>query len=65
MTAILADFVFFTLTAVLLRVSQGQAQQSSPFTFAPAAGDPAAQPMQNPSYTTDDSDYIDIPDFLR
>ena len=42
-----------------------QAQQSSPFTFAPAAGDPAAQPMQNPSYTTDDSDYIDIPDFLR
>lgn len=42
-----------------------QAQQSSPFTFAPAAGDPASQPMQNPSYTTDDSDYIDIPDFLR
>lgn len=42
-----------------------QAQQPSPFTFAPAAGDPAAQPMQNPSYTTDDSDYIDIPDFLR
>lgn len=42
-----------------------QAQQPSPFTFAPATGDPAAQPMQNPSYTTDDSDYIDIPDFLR
>nr|WP_236028247.1 cell division protein FtsZ [Bifidobacterium pongonis] len=42
-----------------------QQAQQSPFTFAPANGDPAAQPMQNPSYTTDDSDYIDIPDFLR
>ena len=42
-----------------------QAQQPSPFTFAPAAGDPAAQPMQTPSYTTDAADDLDIPDFLR
>ena len=42
-----------------------QAQQTSPFTFAPAAGDPAAQPMQTPSYTTDAADDLDIPDFLR
>lgn len=42
-----------------------QTQQPSPFTFAPAAGDPAAQPMQTPSYTTDAADDLDIPDFLR
>ena len=43
---------------------QAAPQQQSPFTFAPTPGEAPQQP-QNPSYSADLGDDLDIPDFLR